>query len=140
MLPFRKNQDDGVGAGPVETLERKPDDEDAEYANLLFRRWEDLVGVCCTWFVTRQGAESIQAPWVAPDYDDDGSADREMAREQMEISVRALTAVRIAALREADQKVREEQERTRQEASAKADEARRRAEYEKLKTEFESAS
>lgn len=33
MLPFRKNQDDGVGVGPVETLERKPDD-DAEYAML----------------------------------------------------------------------------------------------------------
>lgn len=26
MLPFLKNRDDGVGQGPVETLERKPDD------------------------------------------------------------------------------------------------------------------
>lgn len=27
MLPFLKNRDDGVGQGPVETLERKPDDD-----------------------------------------------------------------------------------------------------------------
>lgn len=27
MLPFRKRQDDGVGVGPVEVKERKPDEE-----------------------------------------------------------------------------------------------------------------
>ncbi len=27
MLPFLKNRDDGVGQGPVETVERKPDDD-----------------------------------------------------------------------------------------------------------------
>ncbi len=30
MLPFRKNQDDGVGVGPIATIERKPD-EDKEF-------------------------------------------------------------------------------------------------------------
>ncbi len=33
MLPFLKNRDDGVGVGPVETRERKPD-EDPEYGML----------------------------------------------------------------------------------------------------------
>lgn len=27
MLPFLKNRDDGVGTGPVETKDRKPDDD-----------------------------------------------------------------------------------------------------------------
>lgn len=29
MLPFLKNRDDGVGVGPIETIERKPDDGDS---------------------------------------------------------------------------------------------------------------
>ncbi len=33
MLPFLKNRDDGAGVGPVETLERKPDEE-AEFGTL----------------------------------------------------------------------------------------------------------
>lgn len=33
MLPFLKNRDDGVGVGPVESIERKPDEE-AEYGTL----------------------------------------------------------------------------------------------------------
>lgn len=31
MLPFLKNRDDGVGVGPVETKERKPDGADASF-------------------------------------------------------------------------------------------------------------
>lgn len=27
MLPFLKNRDDGVGSGPIESVERKPDDD-----------------------------------------------------------------------------------------------------------------
>jgi hypothetical protein len=27
MLPFTKNRDDGVGVGPVEAIQRKPDDD-----------------------------------------------------------------------------------------------------------------
>lgn len=33
MLPFLKNRDDGVGVGPVEVKERKPD-EDKEFGTL----------------------------------------------------------------------------------------------------------
>ncbi|MES2347843.1 MAG: hypothetical protein V4641_09780 [Pseudomonadota bacterium] len=33
MLPFLKNRDDGVGTGPVETVQRKPD-EPKEYDTL----------------------------------------------------------------------------------------------------------
>ena len=33
MLPFLKNRDDGVGVGPIESVERKPDEE-AEYGTL----------------------------------------------------------------------------------------------------------
>ncbi len=29
MLPFLKNRDDGVGVGPVESVERKPDEDDS---------------------------------------------------------------------------------------------------------------
>ena len=41
MLPFLKNKDDGVGQGPVETVERKPDD-DSDYA-LLDAVAEDIL-------------------------------------------------------------------------------------------------
>lgn len=34
MLPFRKKQDDGVGVGPLEVLERKPDEEGEDFSML----------------------------------------------------------------------------------------------------------
>ncbi len=41
MLPFLKNRDDGVGSGPIESVERKPD-EDKDY-DMLDAVAEDLL-------------------------------------------------------------------------------------------------
>ncbi len=41
MLPFLKNRDDGVGSGPIESVERKPD-EDKDY-DMLDAVVEDLL-------------------------------------------------------------------------------------------------
>lgn len=41
MLPFLKNRDDGAGVGPIETVERKPD-EDSEF-DMIDAIAEDLL-------------------------------------------------------------------------------------------------